>query len=40
LSAQADLQQALNLKLNATKLTVGPTAPTNPQLHDLWVDTN
>ncbi len=40
LSAQADLQQELNLKLNATRLTVGPTAPTNPQLHDLWVDTN
>ena len=40
LSAQADLQAALDLKLNAARLTVGPTAPSNPQVHDLWVDTN
>ncbi|MCP9826022.1 hypothetical protein KBY78_11585 [Synechococcus sp. EJ6-Ellesmere] len=40
LSSQADLQAALDLKLNASKLTVGPTAPANPALNDLWVDTN
>jgi len=40
LSAQADLQAALNLKLNASRLTVGPTAPASPQVNDLWVDTN
>jgi hypothetical protein len=40
LSGQADLQEALTLKLNASRLTVGPTAPANPQVNDLWVDTN
>ena len=40
LSTQADLQEALNLKLNASRLTVGPTAPASPQVNDLWVDTN
>lgn len=40
LSTQADLQAALDLKLNASRLTVGPTAPANPALNDLWVDTN
>ncbi len=40
LSTQADLQNALNLKLNASRLTVGPMAPPSPALNDLWVDTN
>jgi len=40
LSTQADLQAALDLKLNASRLTVGPTPPPNPALNDLWVDTN
>ncbi|PZV04594.1 MAG: hypothetical protein DCF23_05865 [Cyanobium sp.] len=40
LSSQSDLQAALNLKLNASRLTVGPTAPASPQVNDLWVDTN
>ncbi|MCP9841925.1 hypothetical protein KBY93_15015 [Synechococcus sp. J7-Johnson] len=40
LSTQADLQAALNQKLNASRLTVGTTAPPSPALNDLWVDTN
>lgn len=40
LGDQSDLQQVLAQKLDASKLTVGPTAPSNPALHDLWIDTN
>lgn len=40
LSSQADLQAALDLKLNASRLTVGPTPPPNPSSGDLWIDTN
>lgn len=40
LSAQTDLAQALNQKLNASKLTVGPTPPASPAPGDLWIDTN
>jgi len=40
LSSQADLQAALTLKLDVSRLTVGPTPPANPQVNDLWVDTN
>jgi hypothetical protein len=40
LAQQIDLQQALDQKLPASRLTVGPTPPAQPQLHDLWIDTN
>lgn len=40
LTSQADLQQALNLKLDAARLTVGPTPPADPSNGDLWIDTN
>jgi hypothetical protein len=40
LSTQADLQAALDQKLNASRLTVGPAPPPSPALNDLWVDTN
>lgn len=33
-------QTALDLKLNAGKITVGTTAPVSPSIGDLWVDTN
>lgn len=40
LSSQTDLQSALDAKLNASKITVGTTAPGSPAVNDLWVDTN
>ncbi len=40
LSSQTDLAQALALKLNASKVTVGPTPPASPAPGDLWIDTN
>lgn len=40
LSTQADLQAALDQKLNASRLTVGPAPPPTPAVNDLWVDTN
>ncbi|MCP9841434.1 hypothetical protein KBY93_12435 [Synechococcus sp. J7-Johnson] len=40
LDTQADLQSALNQKLNASQLTVGPAPPPSPAVNDLWVDTN
>lgn len=36
----AATQTALDLKLNASKITVGTTAPVSPSVGDLWVDTN
>ncbi|KMM17848.1 hypothetical protein [Synechococcus sp. GFB01] len=40
LADQVDLQQALTLKLDASRLTVGPTPPVSPIPGDLWIDTN
>ncbi|MGB5135413.1 MAG: hypothetical protein WBN89_09605 [Prochlorococcaceae cyanobacterium] len=40
LADQSDLQQALTLKLDASRLTVGPTPPPQPAPGDLWIDTN
>jgi hypothetical protein len=39
LGDQIDLQQALAAKLNASRLTVGPTPPPDPAPGDLWIDT-
>ncbi len=39
LGDQSDLQQALAAKLNASRLTVGPTPPPDPAPGDLWIDT-
>ncbi len=39
LGDQIDLQQALASKLNASRLTVGPTPPPDPAPGDLWIDT-
>ncbi len=39
LGDQIDLQQALATKLNASRLTVGPTPPPDPAPGDLWIDT-
>lgn len=40
LTEQADLQQALDQKLPASCMTVGPTPPAEPQLYDVWIPTN
>jgi hypothetical protein len=39
LGDQSDLAQALAAKLNASRLTVGPTPPPDPAPGDLWIDT-
>jgi hypothetical protein len=39
LGDQIDLVQALAAKLNASRLTVGPTPPPDPAPGDLWIDT-
>ena len=30
----------INITLQYTRMHVGPVAPNNPGLHDIWIDTN